>query len=243
MRNGILLSLATAGLLVAGCASAPAEAPAASDTITEPTAEMAAPTAEMAATESSANTSDEAMTTGTQTFTIDPAQSKVTYEVGETFIREGNRYNIAIGTTNTLAGEVTLDHSQPSNSSVGPLTVDISQFRSDSDRRDEKIREGWLESAKFPTVTFQPTSISGLTDDVQEGQTVSFQITGDTTIRDTTQPLTFDVTATLNGDTLTGQATAQFKMTDFGFQPPDIAGMLKSEDDVKITIDFVAVAQ
>lgn len=239
MRKECLFALAAAGLLVAGCAAAPAEAPVVDEAVVEPAAEMVVATAEMVPTDVPA---DAGTAAETRTFTIDSAQSKVTYEVGETFIREGNRFAIAIGTTNTLAGEITLDYGQPSNSRIGTLTVDISQLRSDSDRRDNKIREEWLESALFPTVTFQPTALSGLTDDVQEGQTVTFQVTGDTTIRDTTKPLVFVATATLNGNTLTGQATTQFKMTDFNFDPPDIAGVLKAEDDVKIIIDFVATA-
>jgi polyisoprenoid-binding protein YceI len=245
-----LAALATA-LGLAGC-GAPAAAPPASDSAAAPAATnamavqptteapAAAPTTAAMAPATTSNTSGQAASAGAKTYVIQPDKSKVSYSVGETFFREGNRFNTAIGTTNSLNGEITLDHSKPSQSKVGDLTVNIEQFKSDSDRRDNKIRQQWLESSKFPMVTFKPTSISGLSDGATEGAPVTFQVTGDTTIRDTTKPLTFDVTATLNGDTLTGTATTKLKMTDFGFQPPDIAGMLKAENDVTINIEFVA---
>jgi polyisoprenoid-binding protein YceI len=238
--------LPAAVLALGACDPAPAAPPAAVDTAptvaAQPTAADLATaadpaTAAPAATDASAAP---AMPEGARTYSIEPSQSKVTYEVGETLFREGNRFNLAIGTTNTLNGEITIDYANPANSSVGTLTVDISQFRSDSDRRDGRIREEWLESARFPMVTVVPTSLTGIPADAAEGQEIQFQLTGDTTVRDSTRPLTFDVTAKLDNDTLTGTATTQFKMTDFGFQPPDIAGMLKAEDDVTIKIEFTA---
>jgi polyisoprenoid-binding protein YceI len=241
MRKDSLFALGVAGLLLVGCTSTPTEPPAAPPTV-DTAAELSQPTAEMLATVAPiATTAGAALPEGAQTYSIDPATSKVIYEVGETFFREGNRFNLAVGTTNTLSGDITLDFSNPANSKVGPLTVDISKFASDSDRRDNRIREQWLESAKFPTVTVVPTAITGIPADATEGQPISFQLTGDTTIRDTTKPLTFDVTATLANGQLTGTATTKLKMTDFGFQPPDIAGMLKAEDDVVIKIEFTAL--
>jgi polyisoprenoid-binding protein YceI len=231
MKIWTLLALAGT-LFVAGCAGTPAEAPAG-----EPTAAMAEPTEAAAPT-----TESSAMSAEAKTFVIDPAASTVTYEVGETFIRDGNRFAVAIGTTNTLNGEVALDYANPANSKIGPLTVDISTFKSDSDRRDQRIRDEWLESAKFPTVTVLGTTIGEIAN-AQEGQDLSFQVTADTTIRDVTKPLTYNVTAKLEGDNLTGTATTEFKMTDFGFSPPDIAGILKSEDDVKVQVAFVAKAK
>lgn len=247
MMNRTLIALAGL-LLLSGCATSP-EAPTAAAPAEPTAAEMAPATAEMsqptamAPTEAPAGATapGQAMPEGARTYSIDPAQSTVSYEVGETLFREGNRFNLAVGTTNTLNGDITLSYLKPSESTVGPLTVDISTFQSDSDRRDNKIRSDWLESAKFPTVKVVPTSITGLTDGLKEGQEVTFQIVGDTTIRDTTKPLTYNVTAKLENDKLTGTATTEFKMTDFNFQPPDIAGMLKAEDAVKIKIAFTAV--
>jgi polyisoprenoid-binding protein YceI len=242
MRTPNLLALGVAGLVLAGCAAPATEPPAAQPPVEAPTAvtlstEAAAPTMAPLATEAPAGA---AAPQGGTTYSIDPSQSTVTYEVGETLFREGNRVNLAIGTTNAVNGDITLDFQNPANSQVGTLTADISQFKSDKDMRDNRIRENWLESAKFPTVTVVPKSITGIPADVKEGQEISFSMVGDTTIRDATKPLTYAVTAKLENNQLTGTATTEFNMTDFNFQPPDIAGMLKAEDAVKIKIAFVA---
>ncbi|MFN2165688.1 MAG: YceI family protein, partial [Anaerolineae bacterium] len=76
-----------------------------------------------------------------------------------------------------------------------------------------------------------------------EGQPVNFQLTGDLKIRDVTNPETFDVTATLAGDTITGTATTSIKMTDFGFDPPDMAGLLTVGDQMTIVIDLTMQEQ
>jgi hypothetical protein len=44
----------------------------------------------------------------------------------------------------------------------------------------------------------------------------------------------------VDGDTLAGTATTFFLMKDYGFDPPDIAGMLKVTDGVSVTVQFVA---
>ena len=59
-------------------------------------------------------------------------------------------------------------------------------------------------------------------------------------IRDVTKPTTFAAKLRLDGDALTGTATTTFLMTDFGFEPPSILGMLKAENEVKLEFNFVA---
>ena len=44
--------------------------------------------------------------------------------------------------------------------------------------------------------------------DYSDGEEVTFQLVGDLTVRDVTVPMTFDVTATLDGNTITGVAIA-----------------------------------
>jgi polyisoprenoid-binding protein YceI len=60
------------------------------------------------------------------------------------------------------------------------------------------------------------------------------------TIREVTNPQTFDVTARLDGNTFTGTATTYLLMRDYGFEPPSILGMLQVTDGVTVTVTFVA---
>jgi len=177
---------------------------------------------------------------GLQTFTIVPGESEVSYEVGEVFLNQDNAFNVAIGITSEVNGEIHVDRDNPQNSTLGTISVDISQFTSDSQRRDNMIRDQFLQSAQFPVVEFTPQEIQGLPESYEPGQEISFQITGDATIRDVTKPVTFDVTMVGNEDTITGEATTTILMSDFGFGPISIVGILNTEDEVKIKFDFVA---
>jgi len=177
---------------------------------------------------------------GLQTFKIIPGESKVSYEVGEVFLNQDNAFNVAVGITTEVNGEILVDRDNPQNSSIGIVSVDINQFTSDNQRRDNAIRERFLQSAQFPIVEFTPNDIQGLPENYEEGQQITFQVTGDVTIRDVTQPATFDVMLVGNGDTISGEATTTILMSDYGFGPISIAGILNTEDEVKIKVVFVA---
>jgi polyisoprenoid-binding protein YceI len=175
-----------------------------------------------------------------QRFVIAPNESQVVYRVGEVFINQGNRFNVAVGTTNSVRGEIMIDRARPRNSRIGTITVDISQFRSDSGRRDNAIRDRWLESSRFPTAEFTPTSIEGLPEAYTEGRDLNLQVTGNLKVREVTRPTTFAVTLKLQGGVMTGTGTTMIKMTDFGFDPPAIFGILRAENDAKLELRFVA---
>jgi polyisoprenoid-binding protein YceI len=174
------------------------------------------------------------------TYQIVPGESQVTYEVGEVFINQNNRFNVAQGITPQVTGEISVDFENPQASSIGPIEVDISQFTSDSSRRDNAIRGRFLESARFPIATFKPTAVDGLPGSYQEGEPVSFQVSGDLTVREVTRPMTFDVTAVARSDSLEGNATTTLLMSDFAVGPISIGGILNTEDEVKLNFQFVA---
>jgi polyisoprenoid-binding protein YceI len=164
----------------------------------------------------------------------------VRYEVNETLFNQNNRLNTAIGRTKGIAGELRVDFAQPSHSQIGDIVIDISQFTSDESRRDNFIRRTGLESARYPQATFKTTSISGLPDTVAVGDEVSFTITGDLTVKQTTKPVTWNVKLKVGDNQLTGSASTQLLMSDFGVGPLQLP-ILATEDQVKLFLDFVAV--
>lgn len=180
-----------------------------------------------------------ATTAGGQRYVITPDTSKATYTVQETFVGRG--LATAVGSTGTIAGDLTINKQNPSLSTVGTITVDISKLASDSSQRDNRIRQQWLESTKFPTATFVPKRLEGLpTTPYTDGQDLTFKIVGDLTVRNVTKEVTFDTTGKIVGTTFTGTAKTGFNMTDFGFDPPSIAGVLNSENAVALTITIEA---
>lgn len=176
----------------------------------------------------------------TVVFKIVPGESRVTYEVGETFINQNNRFAVAVGVTTEVRGEVYANLSNPPESSIGVIEVDISQFKSDSSRRDGVIRNQWLESARYPIARFEPLRVEGLPQSYSEATPYAFRVIGNLTVKDVTHEVAFDITAQLSGDTLTGKATTTLLMSDFGVGPISILGVLNTEDEVKLTFDFVA---
>jgi polyisoprenoid-binding protein YceI len=177
---------------------------------------------------------------GAQRYRIDASQSEVRYEVDETFFNENNRLNTAIGRTKGIAGDILIDFANPSNSQVGEIVIDVSQFTSDEARRDNFIRRNGLNSAQYPKATFVTKSIEGLPARVAVGDQVSFKISGDLTVKETTRPVIWDVTLKLGDKRLEGSATTQILMSDFGVGPLKLP-MLQTKDDVKLVFDFVAL--
>ncbi|MBI3240738.1 MAG: YceI family protein [Chloroflexi bacterium] len=224
MLRKLSFTLTVAALLLTACSSPATEAPA-----------TASPAAPATAAEPSASGDD------IRTYSIISDETKASYAVGEIIINQNNQFNLAVGTTNTVSGDIHLNFTHPEQSTVGPITVDISALKSDSKRRDEAIRKDWLESAKYPLATFTPTEIKGLPDEYADGAEITFEIVGDLTIRGATRSTTFSVKATLKDEKLTGTATATVLMTDFNFEAPNIAGILKAENEAKLELKFVAL--
>jgi len=246
MKKKWLILTITFTMLVAACASQPV--PTTTPVVNE--VELLQPTVELATPESispaetenvdpeSQNELDQNM--GMADYKIVSGESTLTYEVGEVFINQDNRFATAIGVTSDITGIISLDEVNPQNTSIGSIVVDISLFKSGSVKRDNTIRSRFLESSKFPQVIFNASEIMGLPENYQLGETITFQVVGETTIRETTLPLTFDVSANFDGTTLSGQAETTFLMSDYGFGPISIAGILNTEDEVKIIINLIA---
>jgi polyisoprenoid-binding protein YceI len=117
----------------------------------------------------------------------------------------------------------------------------MTQLATDQDRRDNWLRENGIESDLFPAATFTAVSATGLPASITDGESVSFQLNGDLTVRDVTKTVTFEVTASISGDTLEGTAKLDLNMTDFGIDPPSFANTLTVADP--FTIEVVLKAQ
>jgi polyisoprenoid-binding protein YceI len=144
-----------------------------------------------------------------------------------------------IGSTQQIEGELQLNLDNLAAPLVaGNFAVNLESLTSDQPRRDRRIRSTDLESSRYPLAVFVATAVENGPASYTEGETVAFQVLGDMTIRDITQPVTMDVKATLNGDTLTGVVTVPLRMSDFGFDPPNFAGLFSVADEFKAEVQF-----
>lgn len=245
-----ILTLGLLGLALALAACATTATPTAAPATATLPAPTAAPTTDLPTapspqrrTPTAALTTDPAPTaaapTGIVPYAIDPSQTTVQYAVEETFLNENNRLATAIGRTSEVNGTLNLNFDDPASSEFGEFTVDISTLRSDSSRRDNAIRREWLESATYPLATFVVRGIEGFPPNPQPGQDITFKLLGDLTVRTTTRAVTWDVTARLENERLSGTATTFILMKDFGVEPPNIANILIVKDGVTLTLNFV----
>lgn len=189
-----------------------------------------------------------ALDAGERRFVIVPAESTASYVVMEEFFagalaKLGIDTGIqeVVGTTPEVNGALVLNLGEGQNELVsGEFTVDISKLATTRNQRDEWIRDNALESNTYPLATFVATAVEGAPASYTDGEEVTFQLLGDLTVREITQPVTFDVTATLDGSTLNAVATTAMQITDFGFDPPSFANTLTVANDLTIRVEIVA---
>ncbi len=177
-----------------------------------------------------------------QLYNIDASQSEASYSVDEIILQtiEGRT---VVGKSKGISGELLFDSTTPGNSQLGKITIDVEQLTSDSTLRDERIRKGFLESSKYPEAVFIPEKLVGFPEKLRANQSYSFQIEGYLTAKTTTAKTTWDATLTLQDNKLVGSASTTIYMSTFGVGPINIAGFLQTKDEMKLSLNFVAVPE
>ncbi len=166
-------------------------------------------------------------------FTVVPGESTATYTVREKLARLPLPSN-AVGRTTAITGTIRLDGG-PST-----ITVDLRTLESDQPMRDRFIRErGGIQSDRYPYAQFTVTQLD-LPSEYRVGETVSRAVTGMMKIREVERPLTFQVEARLQGNTLYIAGRTDFTWADFNIPPPNVAGVVQVEDNVHIEVLIVA---
>ena len=147
--------------------------------------------------------------------------------------------NDAVGTTSAIQGSIVLDAQGRVLPSESRFTVDLRTLRSDEARRDNYLRRNTLETDRNPNAVFVPTEARGLPIPLPQTGTASFDLVGDLTIRDTTRRITWEATATIQGQDLGVQARTAFRFADFGLRIPRVASVLSVEDTIRLEIDLL----
>lgn len=173
-------------------------------------------------------------------FQINPAQSEARFLIGE--ILRGEPFTV-VGVTSAVTGELTVDFANPSQTTIGEITVDASTLMTDSSLRDRAINNFVLNTSQHQFIRFTPTSLIGLPDSVDIGQTITFQIEGDLTVRDVTQTVLFDAVVNLVSEQeLRGQASTVILYADYNLTIPSVPQVAAVDDDLTLEIEFVATA-
>lgn len=195
--------------------------------------------------EASGETVAEAVTPASaeaQVFTIDATASEVRFLLDEDL--RGERVTV-VGTTQDVAGQIAVDFANPANTTVGQIRINMRTIATDNEFRNRAIRGQILQSSQdaFEFATFTPTALAGLPESVTVGgEPFTFTMTGDLTLRDVTNAVTFDVTVTpVSAERLEGSAKAVVMREAYGLTIPSVPGVANVEEEVDLEIDFVAV--
>lgn len=166
--------------------------------------------------------------------------SQARFELDEDL--RGQRTTV-VGTTNQVAGELALNLTDLSTTQIGTIQVNARTLLTDNNFRNRAIHNEILQTGAYEFIIFTPTAVNGLPDSVAVGEEVSFTVEGDLTIRDVTQPATFEVTAVAVSETeLAGTASSAVEREAFSLTIPEVRNVANVEEVVALVIEFVARA-
>jgi polyisoprenoid-binding protein YceI len=169
-------------------------------------------------------------------FVVASTGNEVRYRVREQLVGL-DLPNDAVGKSANVTGAIAIDDAGSLISEESRFAVDASTFVSDRDRRDNYVRGRLLQASQYPTITFVPTAVTGVTLPPSSG-TYTFDLVGDLTVRGVTRPATWRVAARVAGDEVTGSATTKFVFADFSIEKPRVRSVLSVADTIALEYDF-----
>jgi polyisoprenoid-binding protein YceI len=172
------------------------------------------------------------------TYTVDSEQSYARYRAQEVLQTQGAVE--AVGETQAIIGTMYFDEN------FVPLAgsrfdIDLRTLVSDESYRDNHLHNDTLETGEFPLATFVITSVVGLDDGLADGAEATFQLVGDLTVHGVTNEATWEVTASRDGETITGFGTTTIVIEDYDMEKPYYGPVVSIEDEIVLEIDVVAV--
>jgi polyisoprenoid-binding protein YceI len=130
------------------------------------------------------------------------------------------------GRTSDVTGTMTITGTTVDDAS---FTADLTTLESDSDNRDNQVQGRILNTAEFPNATFtlaEPIELESIPEDLVE---ITVTATGDLTIHGTTRPVTFELKARRNGETIEVNGSIPITWSDYDIGAPS-GGPAQVED-------------
>jgi polyisoprenoid-binding protein YceI len=174
-----------------------------------------------------------------QVFEIDPNASSARFVIDE--ILRGSPYTV-VGTTNQVAGQIAADLDDLDAAQVGTIRINARTLTTDADGRNRMLKNQILQTDQHEYITFTPKQMIGLPETVAVGQSFTFQMVGDLTIRGTARETTFDVVVTPTAENrLEGTASSTIRYADWGVSIPQVPSVAGVAEQVALHLDFVAI--
>ncbi len=197
------------------------------------TSSSGTPTSESATTASATS----ATTAGAAASALDgswvaTAESIAGYRVEEVLFGQDTE---AVGRTNAVTGSLSFSGTVVATTE---FTVDMASVVSDEDRRDNQYRGRVMDTETYPTSTFvltTPIDLGSVPADLVE---ITSEATGDLTLRGTTEAVTFELKARLNGDLVEVNGTIPIVFEEWGIPNPSFGPAQTENNGV---IEFLLV--
>jgi polyisoprenoid-binding protein YceI len=173
---------------------------------------------------------------------VDSSSSSASYHAHEQLAGR-NLPSEAVGTTPDVSGSIVLTPDGSIAASQSQIQADLSSLESDQRNRDNFIKGNTLQTRAFPNATFVPREAQGLPSPLPTSGQVTFQLLGDLTVHGVTRPVTWQVTAQFDGGTVSGNATTNVNISDFGMTPPKAGPVLSIQDGLILELNFDATRQ
>ncbi|MCY3719562.1 MAG: YceI family protein [Anaerolineaceae bacterium] len=179
---------------------------------------------------------------GARVFRIAQAESEVRFLIDE--VLRGADFTV-VGATDQVAGDLRVDTGDPVASEIGLIRINARTLTTDNGNRNRALRTFILKSAEdeFEYAEFETSELTGMPESVTVGERFDIQIQGELRIAGATQALTFDATITLESEErLSGSARSSLQHADLGLTIPDVPFVSDVAEEVRLEIDFVALA-
>ncbi len=180
-----------------------------------------------------------AFTAGQDTirFTIEPG-SEVYYTAD---------VRIALVTTSTVKGDNTHINGTITWIDAGPrpvvnasLVINAAKFDSGNSTRDRDVR-GILNVGKYPDIRFELKSLLGLEDKPLQHSSGEYVATGNLTVHGVTKEVRVPVRLHYTDDILNVEGSTAARYTDFGIDPPRVAGFIgRAPDQLRLHVKLIA---
>jgi polyisoprenoid-binding protein YceI len=142
----------------------------------------------------------------------------VGYRVREEFAGFGVKD--AVGRTPDVSGTAEVDGD---SITAAALQAELTTLTSDDGRRDNALRDRGLESGTFPSAEFELTEPV----DLSRERTA---VRGRLTLHGETQPIQVRLSSQRVGDEIELAGSSRIDFSDFGIEPPSVAGFVTVED-------------
>lgn len=158
-----------------------------------------------------------------QTFTLDPAQTKINFTVDSTL-------HTVHGDFRLKRGSIQFDNS--TGVAAGELVVDSASGESGSDGRDKKMHKDILESPKYSDIAFTPQHVKGTV--ANEGKS-TVEVEGVLTMHGKSKPVSMPLEVQLQNGAGSADGSFSVKYLEWGMKNPSTF-ILRVNDTVKIHV-------